>query len=78
MEIVGIKQGGIDFIPKFSPNSSTTASGGCSATTYDLTCNRHHTRRILSGIGFRAWNPPAPKLNPYHRGLYTSEGWMNG
>ncbi|GBM80018.1 hypothetical protein AVEN_203781-1 [Araneus ventricosus] len=26
------------------------------ATTYDLMCNRPHTRRIFSGIGFRTWN----------------------
>ncbi|GBL77463.1 hypothetical protein AVEN_41851-1 [Araneus ventricosus] len=34
-------------------------------TTYDLACSRPHTRRIFSGIGFRTWNPPAPKPRPY-------------
>ncbi|GBM96595.1 hypothetical protein AVEN_161299-1 [Araneus ventricosus] len=29
--------------------------------TYDLACTRLNTRRIISGIGFRTWNPPAPK-----------------
>ncbi|GBN26164.1 hypothetical protein AVEN_33958-1 [Araneus ventricosus] len=32
----------------------------------DLACSRPHTRRIFSGIGFRTWNPPAPKPRPYH------------
>ncbi|GBM43729.1 hypothetical protein AVEN_178000-1, partial [Araneus ventricosus] len=36
------------------------------ASTYDLTCNRSDTRRIFSGIRFRAWNPPAQKLRPCH------------
>ncbi|GBN27063.1 hypothetical protein AVEN_253971-1 [Araneus ventricosus] len=44
-----------------SPNFHATPTGGRLTTTYDLTCNRPHTRRIFSGIGFRAWNPPAPK-----------------
>ncbi|GBL74340.1 hypothetical protein AVEN_235318-1 [Araneus ventricosus] len=35
-------------------------------TTYDLTCNRAHTWRIFSEIGFRTWNPPAPKPRTYH------------
>ncbi|GBM19938.1 hypothetical protein AVEN_164886-1 [Araneus ventricosus] len=43
-----------------------TPTGGRLATTYDLTCHRPNTRRIFSGIGFRAWNPPAPKPRPYH------------
>ncbi|GBL98069.1 hypothetical protein AVEN_84575-1 [Araneus ventricosus] len=42
-----------------------TPTGGRLATTYDLVCSRLHTRRIFSGIGFRAWNPPAPKPRPY-------------
>ncbi|GBM65194.1 hypothetical protein AVEN_82373-1 [Araneus ventricosus] len=29
-------------------------------------CNRPNTRRIFSGIGFRIWNPPAPKPRPDH------------
>ncbi|GBM80440.1 hypothetical protein AVEN_83027-1 [Araneus ventricosus] len=36
-----------------SPNIGTTPTGGRSATTYDLTCNRPHKRRIFSGIWFR-------------------------
>ncbi|GBM11222.1 hypothetical protein AVEN_267799-1 [Araneus ventricosus] len=44
-----------------SPNFHSTPTGGRLTTTYDLTCNRPHTRRIFSGIGFRTWNPPAPK-----------------
>ncbi|GBM23440.1 hypothetical protein AVEN_181563-1 [Araneus ventricosus] len=48
-----------------SPNFHATPTGGRLATTYDLTCNRPHTRRIFSGIGFRTWNPPAPKPRPY-------------
>ncbi|GBL76147.1 hypothetical protein AVEN_234432-1 [Araneus ventricosus] len=34
-----------------SPNFNAT-TGGRSATTYDLTCNRPHARRIFYGIGF--------------------------
>ncbi|GBN32507.1 hypothetical protein AVEN_42442-1 [Araneus ventricosus] len=37
------------------------------ATTYDLACNRPHTRRIFSGIGFRTCDPPAPGSRPYHQ-----------
>ncbi|GBM42379.1 hypothetical protein AVEN_130262-1 [Araneus ventricosus] len=44
-----------------SPNLHATPTGGRLTTTYDLTCNRPHTRRIFSGIGFRTWNPPGPK-----------------
>ncbi|GBN87662.1 hypothetical protein AVEN_106019-1 [Araneus ventricosus] len=35
---------------------------------YVLTCNRPHTGRIFSGIGFRTWNPKAPKPGG-HRNL---------
>ncbi|GBO27504.1 hypothetical protein AVEN_23949-1 [Araneus ventricosus] len=35
---------------------------------YVLTCNRPHTGRIFSGIGFRTWNPKAPKPRG-HRSL---------
>ncbi|GBM49956.1 hypothetical protein AVEN_44656-1 [Araneus ventricosus] len=56
-----------------SPYFHGTPRGGRSATTYNLTCNRPHTRRIFSGIGFRIWNlrpqsqdlttrPPGPHL----------------
>ncbi|GBL71520.1 hypothetical protein AVEN_248987-1 [Araneus ventricosus] len=34
--------------------------------TYDLACNMPHTRWIFRGIGFRTWNPPAPKPIPCH------------
>ncbi|GBL81128.1 hypothetical protein AVEN_83186-1 [Araneus ventricosus] len=37
-----------------SPNFRTTPAGGILAITDDLTCNRPHTRRIFSGIQFRA------------------------
>ncbi|GBO24043.1 hypothetical protein AVEN_31794-1 [Araneus ventricosus] len=36
-----------------------TPTGGRLATTYDLACNRPHTRRIFSGNGFRTLSPPA-------------------
>ncbi|GBM84549.1 hypothetical protein AVEN_125665-1 [Araneus ventricosus] len=49
-----------------SQNFHATPTGGRLTTTYDLTCNRPHTQRIFSGIGFRAWNHPAPKSRPYH------------
>ncbi|GBN70497.1 hypothetical protein AVEN_256454-1 [Araneus ventricosus] len=49
-----------------SPNFHATPTGGRLATTYDLTCNRPHTQRIFSEIGFRTWNPPAPKPRPNH------------
>ncbi|GBN98441.1 hypothetical protein AVEN_186213-1 [Araneus ventricosus] len=38
-----------------------TLTEGRLATTYDLACNRPHTRLIFIGIGFRTWNLPAPK-----------------
>ncbi|GBN85592.1 hypothetical protein AVEN_217708-1 [Araneus ventricosus] len=41
-----------------SPNFRATPTGGRLATTYDLACNRPHTRRIFSGIGFRTCDPP--------------------
>ncbi|GBN43621.1 hypothetical protein AVEN_57013-1, partial [Araneus ventricosus] len=44
-----------------SPNFRTTPAGGHLAPTYDLVCNRFHTRRIFSGIRFRTWRP-----RPYH------------
>ncbi|GBO37710.1 hypothetical protein AVEN_15254-1 [Araneus ventricosus] len=49
--------------------------GGRLATTYDLACNRPHTRRIFSGIGFRAWNPPASKPRLYY--LATTDSVNN-
>ncbi|GBO06547.1 hypothetical protein AVEN_84073-1 [Araneus ventricosus] len=42
-----------------------TPMGGRLASTYDLACNRPHTQRIFSGIGFRTWSPPAPKPRLY-------------
>ncbi|GBO13804.1 hypothetical protein AVEN_189792-1 [Araneus ventricosus] len=44
-----------------SPNFRATPAGGRLATTYDLACNRPHTRRIFSGIGFRTCDPPVPR-----------------
>ncbi|GBN98685.1 hypothetical protein AVEN_137680-1 [Araneus ventricosus] len=49
-----------------SPNFHATPTGGRLTTTYDLRCNRPHTRRIFSGNAFRTWSPPAPKPRPYH------------
>ncbi|GBM29908.1 hypothetical protein AVEN_246467-1 [Araneus ventricosus] len=49
-----------------SPNFRATPTGGRLATTYDLACNRPHTRRIFSGIGFRTCDPPVPRSRPYH------------
>ncbi|GBL84239.1 hypothetical protein AVEN_222471-1 [Araneus ventricosus] len=47
-----------------SPNFRATPTGGRLATTYDLACNRPHTRRIFSGIGFRTCDPPVPSTEP--------------
>ncbi|GBN12572.1 hypothetical protein AVEN_21969-1 [Araneus ventricosus] len=55
-----------------SPNFHATPTRGRLAPTYDLACNRPHTRRIFSGIGFRTWNPPAPKPKPYHKDTAAS------
>ncbi|GBN01640.1 hypothetical protein AVEN_36208-1 [Araneus ventricosus] len=52
-----------------SPNFHATPTGGRLATACDLACNRPHTRRIFSGIGFRTWSPPAPKPKPTTRPL---------
>ncbi|GBM51755.1 hypothetical protein AVEN_175320-1 [Araneus ventricosus] len=53
-----------------SPNFHATPMGGRLTTTYDLTCNRPHTRQIFSGIGFRTWSPPKAETLPLgHRGL---------
>ncbi|GBO28001.1 hypothetical protein AVEN_125712-1 [Araneus ventricosus] len=49
-----------------SPNFHATPTTGCLATTYDLTCNKPNRRRIFGGIGFRTWNPTAPKPKSYH------------
>ncbi|GBM76013.1 hypothetical protein AVEN_139509-1 [Araneus ventricosus] len=34
--------------------------------TYDLTCNRPNTQRIVGGIGDETWNPLAPEPTTYH------------
>ncbi|GBM60674.1 hypothetical protein AVEN_62625-1 [Araneus ventricosus] len=54
-----------------SLNFLTTPTRGRLATTYDLECNRPHTRQIFGGIGFRTCDPPVPRSRPYHchRGL---------
>ncbi|GBN16466.1 hypothetical protein AVEN_196922-1 [Araneus ventricosus] len=49
-----------------SPCFRAMPTGGRLAPTYDLACKRPNPRRIFSGIGFRTWNFPAPKLRPYH------------
>ncbi|GBN11624.1 hypothetical protein AVEN_47794-1 [Araneus ventricosus] len=50
-----------------SPNFRATPAGGDLVTTYDLACNKLHTRRIFSGIGSRGRDlttrPPLPLLN---------------
>ncbi|GBM63961.1 hypothetical protein AVEN_17547-1 [Araneus ventricosus] len=54
-----------------SPNFHATPTGGRLTTTYDLACNRPHTRRIFNGIGSRAWSPSGPKAETLplgHRG----------
>ncbi|GBO06170.1 hypothetical protein AVEN_186715-1 [Araneus ventricosus] len=51
-----------------SPNFQTTPVAGHLATTYDLASSRPHTRQIFSGIGFPAWDPPAPRPRPCHLG----------
>ncbi|GBO03009.1 hypothetical protein AVEN_212525-1 [Araneus ventricosus] len=55
-----------------SPNFRATPTGGRLATTYDLACNRPHTRRICSGIGFRTCDPPVPRSRPYHKATAAS------
>ncbi|GBO23902.1 hypothetical protein AVEN_200714-1, partial [Araneus ventricosus] len=49
-----------------SPGFRATPAGGRLATKRDVASNGSHTQRIFSGIGFRAWKPPAPKPRPYH------------
>ncbi|GBM66311.1 hypothetical protein AVEN_87295-1 [Araneus ventricosus] len=44
----------------------TTPTGRRLATMYDLACNRPHTRRVFSVIGFRACDYPVPRSRPYH------------
>ncbi|GBN70773.1 hypothetical protein AVEN_84384-1 [Araneus ventricosus] len=39
-----------------------TPTGGRLTTTYDLACNRPHTRRIFSGIGSRTLRPQSRDL----------------
>ncbi|GBL73672.1 hypothetical protein AVEN_230670-1 [Araneus ventricosus] len=62
-----------------SPNFRATPTGGRLATTCDLACNRPHTRRIFSGIGFRTCNPPVETLPLGHRGhlLFGVGAWGN-
>ncbi|GBN59348.1 hypothetical protein AVEN_101239-1 [Araneus ventricosus] len=55
-----------------SPNFRATPTGGHLATKYDLACNRPHTRRIFSGIGFRPSGPEVETLPLGHRGLYCA------
>ncbi|GBO12022.1 hypothetical protein AVEN_63619-1 [Araneus ventricosus] len=54
-----------------SPDFRATPTGGRLATTYDLACNRPHTRRIFSGIGFRTCDPPVPRSRPFVTGKQT-------
>ncbi|GBN55386.1 hypothetical protein AVEN_45462-1 [Araneus ventricosus] len=43
-----------------SPSFRTTPAVDIWPPTYDLACNM--STYVFSGIGFRTWNPPAPKL----------------
>ncbi|GBM55449.1 hypothetical protein AVEN_187555-1 [Araneus ventricosus] len=40
-----------------SPNFRATSTGGRLATMYYLACNKPHTRRIFSEIGFQTCDP---------------------
>ncbi|GBL79844.1 hypothetical protein AVEN_178705-1, partial [Araneus ventricosus] len=53
-----------------SPNFHVTPTGGQLATTYDLACNRPHTRRILMESGFEpgTLRPKAETLPLGHSG----------
>ncbi|GBO17154.1 hypothetical protein AVEN_197678-1 [Araneus ventricosus] len=54
-----------------SPNFRASPTAGRLAITYDLACNRPHTRRIFSGIGFRTYDPLVPRSKTLplgHRG----------
>ncbi|GBM72652.1 hypothetical protein AVEN_138211-1 [Araneus ventricosus] len=52
-----------------SPNFHATRTGGRLVTTYDLTCNRPHTRRIFSAIEFRIGT-----LQPQSRDQWRIQG----
>ncbi|GBN48722.1 hypothetical protein AVEN_98708-1 [Araneus ventricosus] len=54
----------------------TTPAGGCLDTADDLTCDRFHTRRVDSGIGFRTQYPQAPKPLG-HRGPKNKQHFQN-
>ncbi|GBM16885.1 hypothetical protein AVEN_186423-1 [Araneus ventricosus] len=49
-----------------SPKFRATPTGGRLATTYDLVCNRPHTRRMFSGIRFGTCDPPVPGSRSCH------------
>ncbi|GBO15179.1 hypothetical protein AVEN_19488-1 [Araneus ventricosus] len=55
-----------------------TPAGGRLATTYDLACNKPHTWRILSGIGFRTCDlttgPPRPIILYSHNKVRSKMG----
>ncbi|GBO26345.1 hypothetical protein AVEN_88908-1 [Araneus ventricosus] len=48
-------------VDTLTPNFRTTPAGERLVITYDLACNRPHTRWISIGIGFQAWSPKAPE-----------------
>ncbi|GBN62148.1 hypothetical protein AVEN_216724-1 [Araneus ventricosus] len=52
-----------------SSNFHATPTGGRLATTYDLACNRSHTRRIFSGIEPGTLRPRSRDLALNHSGL---------
>ncbi|GBL72050.1 hypothetical protein AVEN_115071-1 [Araneus ventricosus] len=60
-----------ELAPPF-PNFRAAPAGGRLATTYDLACNRPHTRRIFVVIWFRGCGLLVETLPLGHRGLqYT-------
>ncbi|GBL80384.1 Transposable element Tc1 transposase [Araneus ventricosus] len=50
----------------FEPLSDVEDNTRTGTPSCALACSRPHTRQIASGIGFRTWDPPSPKLCPYH------------
>ncbi|GBM34710.1 hypothetical protein AVEN_191857-1 [Araneus ventricosus] len=56
-----------------SPNFRATPAGGRLATTYDLACNRPHTRRIFSGIRVNLTKNKQNVLHPHQFGFRESK-----
>ncbi|GBM58983.1 hypothetical protein AVEN_249894-1 [Araneus ventricosus] len=45
------------------PSFHVTPAGGRLAPAYDLACSTPNIQRIISGIGFRTWNPRGSKAD---------------